>query len=68
MASSPPPMNARRPGRPRGSRMTDFRTVGTRRKLVDKFNALRSTVRGKLGKIQHDHPEFGTDFADSFFR
>lgn len=48
--------------------ITDFKTVGTRKILIDEFNAKRKALHGKLGEIQHAHPELGTGWADSFFR
>lgn len=47
---------------------TDFRMTGTRRKLIEKFNALRKKTFGNLSDIQHAHPELGSDWAVSFFR
>jgi len=49
-------------------KLTDFRTIGTRKQLVDDFNALRKSIHGKLGEIQHKHKELGAGWADSFFR
>ncbi len=49
-------------------KLTEFRAVGTRAKLIEKFNALRKATHGKLGEIQHANPKLGTDWADSFFR
>lgn len=48
--------------------LTDFRTVGGRKACIDEFNARRKALHGKLGEIQHQHPELGTGWADSFFR
>lgn len=48
--------------------ITDFKAVGTRKALIDEFNAKRKALHGKLGEIQHAHPELGTGWADSFFR
>ncbi|MDC0742404.1 hypothetical protein [Polyangium mundeleinium] len=49
-------------------KIADFRTIGSRKQLVDEFNALRKSLHGKLGEIQHKTPELGTGWADSFFR
>ena len=48
--------------------LSDFRTLGGRKECVDEFNAKRKALHGKLGEIQHQHPELGTGWADSFFR
>jgi len=47
---------------------TNFRAIGTRKQAVDKLNAARKSIHGKLGEIQHNHPELGAGWADSFFR
>ena len=49
-------------------KLTDFRTVGTRKQLIDELNALRKSIHGKLGEIQHKHQDLGAGWADSFFR
>lgn len=49
-------------------KLTDFRTIGTRRQLIDEFNALRKYIHGKLGELQHKHQDLGNGWADSFFR
>lgn len=51
-----------------GQKIADFRTLGPRKQCVDAFNALRKSLHGKLGEIQHKTPELGTGWADSFFR
>jgi hypothetical protein len=45
-----------------------FRELGTRARLIDRFNALRKSVYGSLGQIQHNNPQLGTGWAESFFR
>jgi hypothetical protein len=48
--------------------LKDFRVVGARAKLVDRFNAVRKSLYGKLGEIQHNNPLLGSGWAESFFR
>lgn len=48
--------------------IADFRTVGSRKQCIDDLNALRKSLHGKLGEIQHKTPELGAGWADSFFR
>lgn len=48
--------------------ITDFRAVGGRKTLIDEFNARRKALHGQLGTIQHENPELGNGWADSFFR
>jgi hypothetical protein len=48
-------------------KFADFRTVGTRGKLVDEFNALRKSIYGQLGQIQHDN-QLKAGWAESFFQ
>lgn len=47
--------------------LSNFRTMGTRAKLIQKYNALRKATYGKLGEIQHAH-KLETGWAESFFR
>ncbi|MRG97256.1 hypothetical protein [Polyangium spumosum] len=49
-------------------KIADFRAVGTRKQCIDAFNALRKSLYGKLGEIQHKNPDLGAGWADSFFR
>lgn len=46
----------------------DFRVLGTRARLIDRMNAVRKSLYGKLGEIQHAEPSLGTGWAESFFR
>lgn len=48
--------------------LADFRTVGARAKLVERFNAVRKDIYGRLGKLQHDNPQLGSGWAESFFQ
>jgi hypothetical protein len=48
--------------------LKNFRVLGTRARLIDRFNAVRKSLYGKLGEIQHNHPQLGTGWAESFFR
>lgn len=48
-------------------KLAEFRAVGTRAKLNEAFNAFRKSLYGKLGDIQHAHPDLGAGFAESFF-
>jgi hypothetical protein len=48
--------------------LTDFRVVGTRAKLIDRFNAVRKSLYGRLGEIQHANRTLGSGWAESFFR
>ncbi|HRI70391.1 MAG TPA: hypothetical protein PK156_39435 [Polyangium sp.] len=48
-------------------RLADFRTVGTRVRLIEAFNAWRKSLFGKLGDMQHANPALGTGWAESFF-
>ena len=48
--------------------LKNFRVLGTRAKLIDSFNALRKSVHGSLGRIQHNNPQLGSGWAESFFR
>jgi hypothetical protein len=48
--------------------LTDFRVTGTRAKLIDRFNAVRKSLYGRLGEIQHANPLLGSGWAESFFR
>lgn len=50
------------------SQLSDFRTVGGRKVCIDELNARRKALHGKLGELQHQHPELGNGWADSFFR
>jgi hypothetical protein len=50
------------------SQLSDFRTVGGRKTCIDELNARRKALHGKLGELQHQHPELGNGWADSFFR
>lgn len=47
--------------------LSNFRTMGTRAKLIQKYNALRKAIYGKLGEIQHAH-NLDSGWAESFFR
>jgi hypothetical protein len=49
-------------------RFKDFRVLGTRARLIDRINAVRKSVYGRLGEIQHNNPLLGTGWAESFFR
>jgi hypothetical protein len=48
----------------------EFRTVGDRKVLIDKFNALRKSTYGKLSELPHKHPEKNLpgSFAERFFK
>jgi hypothetical protein len=48
----------------------EFRTVGDRKALIDKFNALRKLTYGKLSELPHKHPEKNLpgSFAERFFK
>jgi hypothetical protein len=48
-------------------KLADFRTVGTRAKLNEAFNAFRKSLYGKLGDIQHVNGNLGAGWAESFF-
>ena len=48
--------------------LKNFRVLGTRARLIDRFNAVRKSVHGSLGEIQHNNPQLGTGWAESFFR
>jgi hypothetical protein len=50
--------------------MRVFRELGERKAFVDDLNALRQSTFGKLGEIQHQHPEANlpSDFASRFFK
>lgn len=48
--------------------ITDFRVLGTRAKLIDRFNAARKALYGKLAEIQHANAVLGSGWAESFFR
>jgi hypothetical protein len=48
--------------------LKNFRVLGTRARLIDSFNAVRKSVYGSLGQIQHNNPQLGTGWAESFFR
>lgn len=48
--------------------LKNFRVLGTRVRLIDSFNAVRKSVYGSLGQIQHNNPQLGTGWAESFFR
>lgn len=50
------------------AQLSDYRTVGARKNCIDEFNARRKALHGKLGELQHQHPELGKGWADSFFR
>jgi hypothetical protein len=48
--------------------ITDFRVLGTRAKLIDRFNAARKSLFGKLAELQHGNAALGSGWAESFFR
>lgn len=48
--------------------LTDFRVTGMRARLIDRFNAVRKSIYGQLGQIQHANPSLGSGWAESFFR
>jgi hypothetical protein len=48
--------------------LADFRVLGTRAKLIDRFNAVRKSLYGKLAEIQHGNAGLGSGWAESFFR
>ena len=48
--------------------LKNFRVLGTRARLIDRFNAVRKSIYGQLGEIQHNNPQLGTGWAESFFR
>jgi hypothetical protein len=48
-------------------KLADFRSVGTRVKLNEAFNAWRKSLYGKLGDMQHANPALGPGWAESFF-
>ncbi|HWN69092.1 MAG TPA: hypothetical protein VNM90_15745 [Haliangium sp.] len=48
--------------------LTDFRVTGMRARLIDRFNAVRKSLYGQLGEIQHANPSLGSGWAESFFR
>jgi hypothetical protein len=50
------------------TQLSDFRVIGGRKACIDELNARRKALHGKLGELQHQHPELGTGWADSFFR
>lgn len=53
----------------RGSQeLTDFRVTGMRARLIDRFNAVRKSLYGRLGEIQHANKSLGSGWAESFFR
>ena len=53
----------------RGSQeLTDFRVTGMRARLIDRFNAVRKSLYGRLGEIQHANASLGSGWAESFFR
>ena len=47
-----------------------FRTLGARKALIDKLNALRKSTEGKLAELPHTHPEMRLplNFASRFFK
>lgn len=49
-------------------KLSDFRALGGRKACIDELNARRKALYGKLGELQHQHPELGSGWADSFFR
>ena len=48
--------------------LTDFRVTGMRARLIDRFNAVRKSLYGQLGEIQHATASLGSGWAESFFR
>jgi hypothetical protein len=48
--------------------LTDFRVTGMRARFIDRFNAVRKSLFGRLSEIQHANPALGTGWAESFFR
>lgn len=48
--------------------LTDFRLLGTRAKLIDRCNATRKSLYGKLAELQHANAGLGSGWAESFFR
>ena len=48
----------------------DFRTIGARKELIDRFNALRKATYGKLSELPHANPKehLPRSFAEAFFR
>jgi hypothetical protein len=48
--------------------LTDFRVTGMRARLIDRFNAVRKSLYGRLGEIQHANASLGSGWAESFFR
>jgi hypothetical protein len=49
-------------------KLSNFRAMGGRKSCIDELNARRKSLHGKLGELQHQHPELGNGWADSFFR
>ena len=47
-----------------------FRTIGARKELFDKLNALRKRTYGKVAELPHTHPEANLpgSFASGFFK
>ena len=48
--------------------LKNFRVLGTRARLIDRINAMRKSLYGRLGEIQHSNPTLGAGWAESFFR
>ena len=48
--------------------LTDFRVSGMRARFIDRFNAVRKSLYGRLGEIQHANASLGAGWAESFFR
>jgi hypothetical protein len=48
--------------------LTDFRVLGTRARLIDRLNAARKSLYGKLAELQHANAALGSGWAESFFR
>jgi hypothetical protein len=48
----------------------EFRVVGERKALIDKFNALRKSTYGKLSELPHKYPDknLPNTFAERFFK
>jgi hypothetical protein len=52
----------------RAQELADFRVTGMRARLIDRFNAVRKSLYGRLGEIQHANPSLGSGWAESFSR
>ncbi|MCU0690294.1 MAG: hypothetical protein MUF54_02725 [Polyangiaceae bacterium] len=46
---------------------SEFRTIGHRQQYIEKLNAARKLLWGRLAEMQHTHPGLPSNFADQFF-